>query len=239
MEKLNFKTEVFEGPLDLLLHLISQKKVSIFDISVIELIDQYIQCMNDMKESDLDISSEFLELAARLIYIKTLSLLPKHEDAENLQNELLGELIEYKVCKEMAAELSPMAVGFDYITRPQEDIKAEDEYKLKHDSSELLKAYISAVSRSDRRLPPPISEFNPIIHKKIVPVSGKVVYLLRRLRKDGHAKMLSLFRPTDTKSDIVATFLALLELLKSERVMVSGSIDNPNIIFKDGGEALG
>ena len=239
MEKLNFKTEVFEGPLDLLLHLISQKKVSIFDISVIELIDQYIQCMNDMKESDLDISSEFLEMAARLIYINTLSLLPKHEDAENLQNELLGELIEYKVCKEMAAELSPMAVGFDYITRPQEDIKAEDEYKLKHDSSELLKAYISAVSRSDRRLPPPISEFNPIIHKKIVPVSGKVVYLLRRLRKDGHAKMLSLFRPTDTKSDIVATFLALLELLKSERVMVSGSIDNPNIIFKDGGEALG
>ena len=137
MEKLNLKTQVVQGPLDLLLHLISQKKVSIFDISVIELIDQYIQCMNDMKESDLDISSEFLEMAARLIYIKTLSLLPKHEDAENLQNELLGELIEYKVCKEMAAELSPMAVGFDYITRPQEDIKAEDEYKLKHDPSEL------------------------------------------------------------------------------------------------------
>ncbi len=239
MEKLNFKTEVFEGPLDLLLHLISQKKVSIFDVSVIELIDQYIQCMNDMQENDLDISSEFLEMAARLIYIKTVSLLPKHEDAENLQNELLGELIEYKVCKEMAAELSQMANGFDYIIRPQENIKADEKYKRKHDAAELLKAYISAVSRSERRLPPPISEFNPIIHKKIVPVSGKVVYLLRRLRKEGHVKMLSLFRPADTKSDIVATFLALLELLKSERVTVSGSIDNPNIIFKDDGDTLG
>ena len=235
MEKLNFKTEVFEGPLDLLLHLISQKKVSIFDVSVIDLIDQYIQCMSDMQENDLDISSEFLEMAARLIYIKTVSLLPKHDDAENLQNELLGELIEYKVCKEMAAELSQIANGFDYIIRPQENIKADEQYKRKHDASELLKAYISAVSRSERRLPPPISEFNPIIHKKIVPVSGKVVYL----RKEGHVKMLSLFRPADTKSDIVATFLALLELLKSERVMVSGSVDNPNIIFKDDGDMLG
>ena len=94
MEKLNFKTEVFEGPLDLLLHLISQKKVSIFDVSVIDLIDQYMQYVSDMQENDLDVSSEFLEMAARLIYIKTVSLLPKHEEAESLQNELLGELIE-------------------------------------------------------------------------------------------------------------------------------------------------
>ena len=233
MEKLNFKTEVFEGPLDLLLHLISQKKVSIFDVSVIDLIDQYMQYVSDMQENDLDVSSEFLEMAARLIYIKTVSLLPKHEEAESLQNELLGELIEYRVCKEMAAALSRMATGFDYITRPQEDIKADGEYKLKHDAKQLLQAYISAVSRSERRLPPTISDFNPIIHKRIVPVSGKVVYLLRRLKKDGHAKMLSLFRPSDTKSDIVATFLALLELLKSERVTVSGPVDNPDIMFKE------
>ncbi len=239
MEKLTFKTEIFEGPLDLLLHLISQKKVSIFDISIIELIDQYMQSISEMQENELEVASEFLEMAARLIYIKTVSLLPRHEEAEDLQNELIGELLEYKVCKEMAARLSEMSTGFDYITRPQEDIKFSDEYRIKHELSELLTAYISAASRGERRLPPPVDAFRPIVSKKIVPVSGKVVFLLRRLRKSGKEQMMNLFAPSDTRSDIVATFLALLELLKSERVAVRGTMDNPEIILRQGGEKDG
>lgn len=231
MEKLTFKTEVFEGPLDLLLHLISQKKVSIFDVSIIELIDQYLESLGKMQEEELDIESEFLEMAARLIYIKTASLLPRHDEAEDLQNELLGELLEYKICKEMAARLAEIGTGFDNIPRPAERINFRGGYYVKHELPKLLAAYISAVSRGERRLPPPVDSFRPIVSKRIVPVSGKVVFVMRALRRSGSTKMLSLFGKNDTKSDIVATFLALLELLKSDRVRVTGSMDNPEIML--------
>ena len=102
MEKLNYKIDVFEGPMDLLLHLISKHKININDIPIVELVNQYIDYVRQMQEQDFDVAGEFLEMAARLIYIKTVSLLPKHEEAEILKKELTGELIEYRDCKLMA-----------------------------------------------------------------------------------------------------------------------------------------
>ena len=96
---LQYKLEQFEGPLDLLLTLISKNKLNIYDIEIAILVDQYLEQIKAFKESDIDIASDFLEMASRLIYLKTVSLLPKHEEAEQLKDELVGELLEYKVCK--------------------------------------------------------------------------------------------------------------------------------------------
>lgn len=118
---LQYKLEAFEGPLDLLLTLISKNKLNIYDIKLTVLIDQYLEQIKAYEDADMDIASDFLEMASRLIYIKTVSLLPKHEDVQELKNELIGELLEYRVCKEIAEKLSHMTDGFDcFVRSPQE-----------------------------------------------------------------------------------------------------------------------
>ena len=96
MEKLNYKLEVFEGPMDLLLHLITKHKLDIYDIPIVELVEQYTSYVREMQEENMEVASEFLEMAARLVYIKTVSLLPVYEEAEELKNELRDELLEYR-----------------------------------------------------------------------------------------------------------------------------------------------
>ena len=102
MEQISYKLEVFEGPMDLLLHLISKHKLNIYDIPIIELVEQYIDYVKQMQAEDMYVASEFLEMAARLVYIKTVSLLPVYEEAEELKKELTGELLEYRDCQLMA-----------------------------------------------------------------------------------------------------------------------------------------
>ena len=103
---LSYKVENFEGPLDLLLQLIARNKLNIYDIQMSVLIEQYLEQMEIFKNLEMEISSEFLEMASRLIYIKTVSLLPKHDEIVKLKEELTGELLEYQMCREMAQKLS-------------------------------------------------------------------------------------------------------------------------------------
>ena len=107
METLSYKLEVFEGPMDLLLHLISKHKIDINDIPILQLVEQYLEYVRMMQEADMGVASEFIEMAARLVYIKTVSLLPVHEEeAQALKEELQGELSEYRDCQIMAKKLS-------------------------------------------------------------------------------------------------------------------------------------
>src|SRR5699024_1700464 len=101
MEALEFRLGEFEGPLELLLHLISRHKMKITDIEIGKLLEQYLAYMEQMQDADLEISSAFLEMAARLVYIKTVSLLPRHEEAVALKKELEGQLIEYQRIKQV------------------------------------------------------------------------------------------------------------------------------------------
>ena len=102
MEKLSYKLPSFEGPLDLLLYLLSKHKLDICDIPIAELLEQYMMHMEEMKQQDMEIESEFLTMAARLVHMKTISLLPKHEELEELQDELVTQLLDYQQCKRMA-----------------------------------------------------------------------------------------------------------------------------------------
>ncbi len=118
-ETITYKLGTFEGPLDLLLHLIAQNKLNIYDISISELLDQYMAKIREMQER-MEVASEFLEMAARLVYIKTVSLLPRSPEAEQLRQELTGQLLEYQECKRVAAVLAAQ-LSFDrYVRAPME-----------------------------------------------------------------------------------------------------------------------
>jgi len=231
-EKLSYKLEKFEGPLDLLLQLISKNKLNIYDIPVAELLDQYMEHIRQMQEADIDVASEFLTMASRLIYIKTVSLLPKSEEAEVLKRELVGELIEYQLACEVAKSLAQRA-NFDQFTRDEMVIEADRTYKLHHDVSVLYKAYITAAGRGKAKEQPSTQVFTKIVARPVVSVNSRIVHILRRLYKTPALNVEELFMQSTSKSEAVATFLAVLELLKHERVIID---DDANIQFSNGGE---
>lgn len=235
MEKISYKLDVFEGPLDLLLHLISKHKLNINDIPIFELVEQYVDYVRQMKEADMDVASEFIEMAARLVYIKTVSLLPVHEEAEQLKLELTGELIEYRDCKLMAQQLSKQADGVDYICRKPQQLPKDMTYRLVHEPSVILSAYLSAVGKGKRKLPPPIEAFSSIVAHKIVSVNSRIVYIYRRLLKSTRTRLSELFTHSNSRSELVATFLAVLELVKNGRIKLSE--DNSSITLNRKGGA--
>ena len=226
---LQYKLEQFEGPLDLLLTLISKNKLNIFDIEINVLIEQYLEQIKAYENSDIEIASDFLEMASRLIYIKTVSLLPKHEEAEQLKDELVGELLEYKVCKEIAAKLATMTDGFNTYVREPGETPVDKTYILNHESKVLFDYYMSAVGRGLRKLPPSTEPFKKIVARKIVSVSSKVVSVMKRLFRGGPQRLSSLYKNVKSRSELVATFLAVLELCKANRVTVSDDKEDAKI----------
>ena len=226
MEKLSYKLEVFEGPLDLLLSLISKNKLNIYDIPIAELLDQYMEQIRLMKEENMDVASEFLEMAARLVHIKSVSLLPKREnEEEELKRELTGQLIEYQLCKQIAAKMAAQ-VSFDRIVRDTADIPADLTYKRKHDPQDLVRAYLNAIGRGKRFLPPPKERFTEIVARRFVSVSSQIVFVLKKLLKKREIGFNKLFEGKTDSSERVAAFLAILELVKGKRVRVDGDADN-------------
>lgn len=229
MEKISYKLEVFEGPLDLLLHLISKNKLNIYDIPVAELLEQYMEHIDKMKEADMDIASEFLEMAAYLVYLKTVSLLPKHEDeAQTLKGELTGQLLELQAIRDAAQRLGEN-LSFDTFVREPSEIELDQTYRGKIELVQLKSAYFAAVGRGKRRLPPPETVFNKIVKKKIVSVSAKIIHVLKRLWKDKKVKFEAVFENADSKSELVAIFLAVLELVKGKRVKVTSTAKGETI----------
>lgn len=238
MDKISYKLEVFEGPMDLLLHLISKHKLNIYDIPIFELVEQYTIYVRQMQESNLDVASEFLEMAARLVYIKTVSLLPKHEEADTLKSELTGELLEYRDCQIMAQKLNDNANGFDYLVKKPEVVEKNMDYSRCHQPDEILAAFISAIGKGCRKLPPSVDVFKGIVAKKIVSVNSKIKVILHTLKNFKSSNINSFYQNAESKSDIVATFLAVLELLKDKTVTVKGERDNVFIELSKGAEVV-
>ncbi len=234
MEKLSYKLPLFEGPLDLLLYLIGKNKLNVCDIQISELLDQYMEHINAMKEQDMDVASEFLEMAARLVYIKTVYLLPKHEEAEELQRELSGQLLEYQECKRISMLLSE-SFNFNTFTRKPAEIEFDQTYQRQHRPDEILSAYFNAAGRGKRFLPPPPEAFSGIVSHRIVSVASRVIYVLRRLWRTRELRYDTLFQEKQEKSDLVATFLAILELVKGKRIRIEGGSQGETVKLMDGG----
>ncbi len=226
---LSYTLESFEGPLDLLLQLIARNKLNIYDIKLSVLIEQYLEQIEKFKQQEMEVASEFLQMASRLIYMKTVSLLPQHEEVERLKQELTGELIEYKTCREQAEKLAKLTGGFNRFVKNPEPYEAPKTYELIHTPDCLFTAYLSAVGRGQRRLPPPVTPFTKIVAKKIVAVSTKIVYVMRNLLKSGKGKLSHLYSGAKSRSELVATFLAVLELCKANRIEITGNSDDAEI----------
>lgn len=223
MEKLNFKTAEFEGPLDLMLHLIAKHKLDIYDICITQLLKQYLGYMDEMKTGGLDVSSEFIEMASRLVYIKTVMLLPKHEDeGTQMKEELQGQLLEYQVCKQVAQKLGEKNRMYQIFVRPPTELEVDMTYRLTHPIRVLCDAYRDAVGRGKRRLPPPVGAFSGIVARRVVSVKSRIVYLMKHLYRNGKASYDALFESSSDRSELVATFLAVLELIKAKRITLEG-----------------
>ena len=233
MSMLSFKLEVCEGPLDVLLNLISKHKLNICDIEISKLLEQYLLYIDQCKEQDLELAGEFLEMAARLIYIKTASLLPRPEEAEQLKKELEGALIEYSICKQAAQVLLNQYIGGDVFVRQPMKIKVDSTYCQVHGPEKLIFSYSGL---SNKKIKPESqklrieSQINSVVKRRIVSVLSKVVHILRELYSTGEVYMDKLYDGITERSARVATFLAVLELTRNGRIGISE--DNLTIFLK-------
>lgn len=235
-ETLSYKLDVFEGPLDLLLNLIAKNKLNIYDIPIAELLEQYMAQIHEMQAADMDVASEFLEMAARLVHIKSVSLLPKKEEEAALKQELTGQLLEYQQCKEAAMRLRER-FSLDGIVRAQADIPADLTYKRQHKPQELLSAYLLMLGKKKPPEPQkPEDTISKLITRRVVSVASQIVFVLRSLWKKRHVSLKELFRGKNDPSERVAAFLAVLELVKDKRLRVDGDGEDCEIKLTNGGE---
>ncbi len=239
MEQLNFKVSTFEGPLDLLLMLIKKNKVSIYDIPIAEILDQYLEAVAEMQSMDLEVSSEFLVMAATLLQIKSHMLLPKPEvedDGVDPREELVKRLETYKRVKEAAEYFKEReAIGDSIFYKIPDSIErppAEWNYSSLT-TENLIIAYRRAFQRLERKQPPPKHSFKGIVGHEPVSVSSRIKGIWNKLRKKTRVLFKDLFKGAKNRAEAVASFLAVLELVKLKKVMVEygedGSISNPTV----------
>ena len=174
-QALTFHLEEFEGPLDLLLHLISKNKMDLYEIEITTLIDQYTQIIRTIQQNRMELASEFIEMAARLVQMKSYLLLPKSEEAERMKQELTGELIEYNLCKQVAAQLGEREQDIGCALRKPMEIEQDMTYTLHHPAYLLRDALRNAMGKNTSRKPPTQKQFDPIVTAPFVSVGSRVV----------------------------------------------------------------
>lgn len=223
MEKIQYKLENFNGPLDLLLHLINKNKVSIWDIPIVEITEQYLEAIEGIEDSALEDTSEFLVLAAQLLYIKSKLLLPKpetDEEEEDPREELARRLEEYKLFKEASISLRKNEFSSRYMFfKPEEKIDFPlPEYDRQHGVDELLEAFQSILARRERNKKPEKRAFSGIVGREKVSVEDMVEKVCKYLAKTPKLSFKSVFKPEDSKPEMIATFLAILEMIKLSKL---------------------
>lgn len=234
MESISYKLEHFEGPLDLLLHLIEKNKVNIYDIPIVEITSQYLDYVRQMEREDLNVVSEFLVMAATLLDIKAKMLLPKEVDEEGEEidprAELVQRLLEYKRYRLMADELADREDGaqkhlYKVSTLPPEVAKYEPPVDL--DSlldgltlARLQRIFEQVMKRKEDKIDPIRSNFGTI-KREPVSLEQKTLYLLNFARSRRHFSFRQLLEGQADKLEVVVTFLAVLELMKIGKIQLT------------------
>ncbi|WP_294148287.1 ScpA family protein [uncultured Clostridium sp.] len=231
---ISYKLENFEGPLDLLLHLIEKNKVSIYDIPIVLITQQYLDYVSRMEKTDLDIVSEFLVMAATLIDIKSRMLLPaqdeEEEDEEDPRAELVRRLLEYKTYKYMAQELEEREQDAERLlfkdpTIPKEVLKYEPPVDL--DSlldgltlAKLQSIFDSVMKRKEDKIDPVRSNFGTI-RKEPVSLEQKIGSVMQYARKHRTFSFRQILEKQTGRLEVVVTFLAVLELMKMGKICLT------------------
>ncbi len=222
MNEIQFKLDVFEGPLDLLLHLISKHQLNIHDIEITKLLEQYLLYIDTARQQNLELAGEFLEMAARLVYIKAASLLPKPEEAEKAKRDLQGTLIEYALAQAAARQLREHFIADDiFIRKPVRLPRQQQAYRLRHSPDRLAETFVQ-IGRERMKgqlLSDKITD--TVTQARTVSVISKVVFILRKLWNGDSVAVASLYEGVSDRSARVATFLAVLELTRSGRIRLN------------------
>ena len=232
--------EDFEGPLDVIFLLLSKNKIEIQDVSITAILEQYLAYLDEMKRLDMEIASEFITMASHLMLIKTKMLLSAAEaaEAESELDLLRQSLIERQRREAMEqirtaiAVLEPLNdVGRCVFTKEPEPLRRDSTYRYQHSPADLLRALDEIVERNERQLPPPTVNFKGIVGKEPYPVSKKAGEVIRTLILRGIERLKNLFLGNRSRSEIVATFLAILDLCKNNSVRLEDddSGENPNV----------
>jgi len=227
------KLEAFEGPLDLLLHLIDKNKINIYDIPIAEITDQYLEYIKQMEEKNLEIMSEFLVMAATLINIKSRMLLPaadsEDEQEEDPRQELVDKLLEYKMFKYVSEQLKDKQEDASKILfKPPTIPKEIADFKEEIDVSELIgdltleklhEIFSSLVKRQSEKIDPIRSKFGKI-EKEEISLADKFIQIQEYGLKNRVFYFRNLLEQQTTRMEIIVTFLGILELIRLGRIMI-------------------
>jgi len=239
--------EDFEGPLDVIFELLSKNKIEIQDVSITAILEQYLAYLEEMKRLDMEIASEFITMASHLMLIKTKMLLSAAEQAEaESELDLLRQSLVERKRKEAMEQIRTAVsyleprneIGRCLFTKDPEPLRREQGYRYRHDVLDLLKALDAIAERNQRQLPPPTVNFRGIVGKEPYPIGRKTGEVLRQLVLRGVERLKNLFRGNRSRSEIVATFLAVLDLCKTNSVTLEDDIngENPNVRLIDNPE---
>lgn len=224
-EQLTYRLDQFEGPLDLLLTLISKNKVSITDIPIAMICDQYMEYIEEAQRMDLEVASEFIVMASELMLIKSRMILPHEEGTENdPRREIADALLLYQQAKLAVKELRPLYEEYSgrYV-KGTDDVPPEKGLPLNMDVGLMTKA-LSAVLRRMKianAMRSPTELVNPLIKHKVVSVEEKIEEMCIMLEEVGEATLYDLLVISENRSELVARFMGILELIKLHRIMIT------------------
>ena len=235
--KYNIHLNVYDGPLDLLCDLISRQKIDIKDISISEITSQYLAYIDMLNEMDLEVASEFIIMASKLLEIKSRYLLYKQKDNNEVEDprlELMEKLEEYKKFKLASQDLKDNITYVDDLYyRKKEEIIIDDSMNIDDISIDAIKnilPYILKVKSEDNK-PQKDEKLEKIVRGRIVPVEEKIAYIREIISRDNEVSFIKVIENVD-KDEVIATFLSVLELIKSREIVVYQDLFFDDILIK-------
>ena len=228
MESITYRLDQFEGPLDLLLTLIQKNKVSITDIPISLICDQYVEYIAEAQKLDMDIAAEFIVMASELMLIKSRMLLPRDEEDEDDPREALTDaLLRYQQAKEAAAKLSPLYAYYSgRMVKDTDEISVDKTYVQDQDVTSLCAAIRRIIAYNNALERAATTSFTPMISKPVIPVEIKIVSILKTIERKGIATLEDLVIGEVTLPDLIASFLGVLELVKIRKLLVEDDEEN-------------
>ena len=234
MESVTYRLDQFEGPLDLLLTLIQKNKVSITDIPISIICDQYMEYITEAQSLDMDVASEFIVMASELMLIKSKMLLPRPEEEEaDPRAELTDALLRYQQAKEAAGKLAPLyAYHSARMIKDTDEISVDKTFVADQDVTALCSAVRRIIAYNNALEKAANTAFKPMISKPIIPVEIKIVSILRHMEKKSVASLEELIIGEATLPDLIASFLGVLELIKIRKLIIADDIDEENALLR-------
>ena len=229
MENMTYKLSDFEGPLDLLIALIEKNKMNILDISIALICDQYLEFLSEAESMDMEIATEFLNMASQLMVWKSASLLPREEEAEKPPRfDLSDILIRHQHAKEAAPKMHPLYAYYsNRMVKDTDEISPDKTYVADQQVTDLITA-VRRINTYRETMEKAKTNFTPMVSKPIVPVEGKIVMILQTLDIHGTATLRDLLVDAPSLADMIASFMGVLELIKIRKILIEENEDTEN-----------